>query len=143
MVPKNCFGRIIGMVIVPFKIDIRSCLDLLETKMLESLTVWNGYMARHTEDLFLFKMFKIGSWKCMTQFLDDLYAAQVGSSSGDKLVWLPSTNKGFQIKSYYTVINTIAAYTLNFPWKCVWRGISPPSTHICLGGKTGKISSGK
>lgn len=62
MVPKNCFGRIIGMVIVPFKIDIRSCLDLLETNMLESLTVWNGYMARHIGDLFLFKMFKIGSW---------------------------------------------------------------------------------
>ena len=79
----------------------------------------------------------------LTQFLDDLYAAQVGSSGGDEMVWLPSTNKGFQIKSYYTVINTRAAHTPNFPWKCVWRGISPPSTHICLGGKTGKISSGK
>ena len=51
--------------------------------------------------------------------------------------YLPPT-KGFKSK-VITLINTRAAHTLNFPWKCVWRGISPPSTHICLGGKTGKI----
>ena len=79
----------------------------------------------------------------MTQFLDDLYAAQVGSSGGDEMVWLPSTNKGFQIKSNYTVINTRAAHILNFPWKCVWSGISAPSIRICLGSNTWKISNGK
>ena len=62
MVPKWFFGRIIGIVIVPFKIDIPSCFDLLETKVLEFLTVWNGYMARHTGDLFLFEALKTRSW---------------------------------------------------------------------------------
>ena len=61
MVPKCCIGRIIGMVMVPF-----SCLDLLETKMLESL--WDEYMARHTGDLFLFEMFKIGCWSIWLSF---------------------------------------------------------------------------
>ena len=62
MVPKCFFGRIIGIVMVPFKIDIPSCFDLLETKVLEFLTVWNGYMARHIGDLFLFETLKTMSW---------------------------------------------------------------------------------
>jgi len=54
MVPKCFFGRIIGMVIVPFKIDIPSCFDLLETKVLEFLTVWNGYMTKaHWRPIFI------------------------------------------------------------------------------------------
>ena len=37
-----------------------------KTKMLESL--WDEYMARHTGDLFLFEMFKIGCWSIWLSF---------------------------------------------------------------------------
>lgn len=40
----------------------------------------------------------------VAQLLKDLHVTEVQDGNAGKLVWLPSPNKGFQMKSYYHVL---------------------------------------
>lgn len=39
----------------------------------------------------------------MTSFLEVLYAVHINVTEEDRIIWLPSTRRGFQVKSYYKV----------------------------------------
>ena len=66
----------------------------------------------------------LGIWRCwMTH---DLYASHACPNNRDKLVWIPSPKKGFQIKSFYAVLQVRSTNISHFPWKCIWKSLSPP-----------------
>ena len=64
--------------------------------------------------------------------LDDLYASHVCPNNRDKLVWIPSPKKGFQIKSFYAVLQVRSTNISHFPWKCIWKSLSPPRGFFCV-----------
>jgi hypothetical protein len=62
----------------------------------------------------------------LARFFDDLYAVQVTLTGGDKLVWLPSPETGFQVKSFYRVLQSRIVSSTPFPFKCIWKTRTSP-----------------
>ena len=48
-----------------------------------------------------FDLCMIGSWESMVQFLEIGYAVHTTPREEDKVTWLTSTSRGFQVKIYY------------------------------------------
>lgn len=135
MVPKFYSGNIIGMEVKHFKADIWSYSDFLEirdarvsvyTEWVNDKVHWKPMFTREAQD------WELAS---MTQFLDDLYTAQVTPNAYDKLVSISSSKEGFQTKSYYRALQAGAKVTSPFPLKCVWKSISPPRVSFCQFGR--------
>jgi hypothetical protein len=59
-----------------------------------------------------------------SSFLDLIYAANIKHFGTDKMCWIPSLDEGFQVKSYYQVLN--ASRIGDFPWKIIWKSKVPP-----------------
>ena len=125
------FGETIGMKVAVFKTDIRNFLDFPGIKWTIFWLFWMGTWQGALEHLFSPRSTRLGL-ESMAQFLDDLSAAQVTPTDCDKLVWLPSPKKGFQIKGYYRVLQERAADMFQFPWKCIWKTLSPVSFCVCV-----------
>ena len=67
----------------------------------------------------------------VAQLLKDLHVTEVQDGNAGKLVWLPSPNKGFQIKSYYHVLRVydiqvfwcfLGNARVNLRFNCVLEG---------------------
>ena len=74
--------------------------------------LWNPVFFRAAQD------WEIES---MVLFFDEIYATQVRPYAMDKLVWILSPSKGFQLKSYYDMLCTRHGCSRRFPWKCIWK----------------------
>ncbi len=57
-------------------------------------------------------------------FLDLLYSSSVKGCGLDKVCWLGSSHKGFQVKSFYKAL--LPKYGLVVPWKSIWKPKVPP-----------------
>ena len=103
LVPKFCFGSIIGIAMGLSRIDTLSCSGLLETKRLWFQTILIGLKVSCIGNLSSSQRHKSGSQILWPNFLDDLYAAKVTPTSPSRLVSLLSPKTGFQVKNNYRV----------------------------------------
>jgi hypothetical protein len=53
-----------------------------------------------------------------------LYSLKVRSKGEDKMCWIPTRNKSFEVKSYYKVL--LCPIQSSFPWKSIWKVKVPP-----------------
>ena len=59
----------------------------------------------------------------VSSFLDLLYSIHATGQGVDKMCWLGSTTKGFQVKSYYVTLLTNTNQIV--PWKSIWKTKAP------------------
>jgi hypothetical protein len=63
----------------------------------------------------------------VSSFFELLYSQRVRHGGEDKLCWIPSKRKSFEVKSYYQVLsNPISNVRASFPWKGIWKVKAPP-----------------
>jgi hypothetical protein len=63
----------------------------------------------------------------VSSFFELLYSQRVRHGGEDKLCWIPSKRKSFEVKSYYQVLsNHISNVHASFPWKGIWKVKAPP-----------------
>ena len=58
----------------------------------------------------------------MPRLLVELYNTNIQQGKDDTLVWTPSPQQGFQVKSYY---NTLQGGGADFLWKSIWKTCIP------------------
>jgi hypothetical protein len=58
------------------------------------------------------------------RFFELLYSQQIRHGGVDKICWIPSKRKNFEVESYYQV-NVDSALVVG-PWKSIWKSKAPP-----------------
>ena len=83
---------------------------------------------REAQDWEIFLISNRQDWEIesLVHFFDDLYAVQVTLTRGDKLVWRPSRETGFQVKSFDRVLQSRIVSSTPFPFECIWKTRTPP-----------------
>jgi hypothetical protein len=56
-------------------------------------------------------------------FFELLYSQRVRRGGVDKMYWIPSKRKSFQVKSYYYALSPLVSS--HFPWKSIWKVNAP------------------
>jgi len=54
----------------------------------------------------------------VSRFLE-MYYLKVRYEGEDKICWIPSRRKSFEVKSYYKVLSS--PIHSSFPWKSIWK----------------------
>jgi hypothetical protein len=81
----------------------------------ETMQVHNG--CTHWHVLFTWP---VEDWEVelVSRFFELLYSQKVRYGGEDKLCWIPSKTKSFEVKLYYQVLsNPISTVRASFPWK--------------------------
>jgi hypothetical protein len=55
----------------------------------------------------------------VSRFFEVLYSLKVRYEGEDKICWIPSKRKSFEVKSYYNV--SFVPIHSSFPWKSIWK----------------------
>jgi hypothetical protein len=77
--------------------------------------LWNIVFSRLVHDLEV---------EAVSRFFGMLYTLKVSSEGEDKLCWMPTRKKFFEVKSYYKVLSS--PIQSSFPWKSIWKAnVSP------------------
>ena len=118
-----CFGRITRLAMEVLKIHILSYSDLLQMAMLLCQTLWSGSMVLCSASLFSIVKLEI---EIQNHVFSDLYSVKITPLVSDHLVWLPSPNKGFQVRSFYYALLLRTRRSTTFPWKGIWKVGLPP-----------------
>ena len=81
---------------------------------LGSMRHWNIAFCRRVHD-----------WELETaaSFMDLLYSCPIHQGNLDSLCWRPSSQKIFQVRSYYSVL--LKPSRISFPWRSVWKAKVP------------------
>jgi hypothetical protein len=82
-------------------------------------TLWNLDFIRESQD------WEIDS---ISSLLNLLYSTKVKGSGVDTICWMPKTQKGFQVSSYYRVLTRRGVVC--FPWRSIWKSKAP--SRICF-----------
>jgi hypothetical protein len=53
-----------------------------------------------------------------------LYSQQIRHCGEDKICWMPSKRKNFEVKSYYKM--RVNSESVDGPWKIIWKSKAPP-----------------
>jgi hypothetical protein len=64
----------------------------------------------------------------------ELYSQRVWYGGEEKICWIPSKRKSFEVKSYYQVLLTPVQST--FPWKTIWKVKVPPRGILYVDGNS-------
>jgi hypothetical protein len=64
----------------------------------------------------------IGRW-IWSSFFEMLYSLRVRQGGEDRICWIPSKRRKFEVRSYYHVLSIPASSP--FPWKSIWRVKAP------------------
>jgi hypothetical protein len=67
----------------------------------------------------------IGNWELeeVSRFFELLYSQQIRHGKVDKICWIPSKRKNFEVKSYYKVKANLEP--VDGPWKIIWKSKVP------------------
>jgi hypothetical protein len=76
---------------------------------------WNAMFVRPVHDWELEEFLR---------FFKLLYSLQIRYGGVDRICWIPSKRKNFEVKSYYKV--KVNAEPVDGPWKIIWRSKAPP-----------------
>jgi len=57
-------------------------------------------------------------------FFAMMYSLKGRYEGEDKICWIPSRKKSFEVKSYYKVLSS--PIHSSFPWKSIWKVKVPP-----------------
>jgi hypothetical protein len=60
----------------------------------------------------------------ISRFFELLYSQKVRYGGEDKICWIPSKRKSFEVKFHYQILSTLVQST--FPWKSIWKVKVPP-----------------
>jgi hypothetical protein len=87
----------------------------------ENMVVVNG--AIHWNVMFLRP---VHDWELeeVSQFFELLYSQQIRHGGEDKICWIPSERKNFEVKSYYKM--KVNLESVDGPWKIIWKSKAPP-----------------
>jgi hypothetical protein len=68
---------------------------------------------------------RVHDWELETvaSFMDLLYSCPICQGNLDSLCWRPSSQKIFQVRSYYSVL--LKPSRISFPWRSVWKAKVP------------------
>jgi hypothetical protein len=74
----------------------------------------------------------LGDWELESfdSFFSLLYSLKVHPGEVDNLLWTPSSNQKFTVKSYYTLLQS--GEHSYFPWRSVWKVKVPPRVAFFL-----------
>ena len=75
---------------------------------------WNVMFIRQVHDWEL---------KEVSRFFELLYSQQIRHGGVDKISWIPSKRKIFEVKSYHKV--TANSKLVDGPWKMIWKSKTP------------------
>jgi hypothetical protein len=77
--------------------------------------LWNILFTRHVQD-----------WEVevVSRFFELLYSIKVRYEGDDKICWIPSRRKSFEVKSYYKILSSPIHFS--FTWKSIWKVKVPP-----------------
>jgi hypothetical protein len=75
---------------------------------------WNINFVRSTHDWEL---------EFFTSFFDKLYSISLRQNGVDKLYWIPSKSRRFEISLFYNVL--VPLDSTHFPWRCIWQSNAP------------------
>ena len=56
--------------------------------------------------------------------MDSIYAVSLRGVGEDKICWIPTKRRGFEVQSYYQVLT--GSIDQSFPWKTIWKPKVPP-----------------
>jgi hypothetical protein len=60
----------------------------------------------------------------VSQFFELLYSQQIRHGGEDKICWIPSERKNFEVKPYYKM--KVNLESVDGPWKIIWKSKAPP-----------------
>jgi hypothetical protein len=60
----------------------------------------------------------------MSRFFELLYSQQIRHCGEDKICWMPSKRKNFEVKSYYKM--RVNSESVDGPWKIIWKSKALP-----------------
>ena len=114
-----------GLVMEVIDLPILSYSDLLQLVMLVSDYVeWvNGTL--QWKPLFN-REAQYWELKSLDHFFSDLYAVNITLLGSDRMVWLPSPTKGFQVSNFYRYLLLTTRRSTTFPWNGIWKVGVPP-----------------
>jgi hypothetical protein len=77
--------------------------------------LWNILFTRPVQD-----------WEVevVSKFFELLYSINVRYEGDDKICWIPSRRKSFEVKSYYKILSSPIHFS--FTWKSIWKVKVPP-----------------
>ena len=58
------------------------------------------------------------------RFFELLYSQQIRYGGVDRICWIPSKRKNFEVKPYYKV--KVKVEPVDGPWKIIWKSKAPP-----------------
>jgi hypothetical protein len=62
----------------------------------------------------------------VSRFFELLYSQRVRHGGEDKICWIPTKRKSFEVKSSYQVLSSNSNVRASFPWKGIWKTKAPP-----------------
>ena len=72
----------------------------------------------------------------VSRFFELLYSQQIRHGGVDKICWISSKRKNFEVKSYFEVrVNLVLEVG---PWMSIWKIKAPPRVAFFVGGGSGK-----